>query len=509
MTFAMLSTVLNSVKSHVAFILNLNNYLFMSKRISSLLLILFTILFFVALLNWTVTPIQNGDLFMYLSMGKYFLTQNFYPTQDPFLFIQGGGNHFHHEWLSYLFYYNVESIWGLNAVIVVRMLFYGVLFSIPIWLAIKRKTFSYRTLGLLVLAIVSIATRVGDRAFFFSDLFTVMLVSLLFVFDDIKNPKYLAFIPLIFLAWVQFHPGFPLGLLIFSAYGCAKIASLPSNLRKWLAGSVCSSYLVCLINPLGLAGFWYPFQTFFSSDWNIYRQINSEWIPLLSSPYVADFSKWTVGFLFLTSLVASFLEARKKNVFPIIVTVILGYLVFSSMRFISIAPLVFSLICIAYPITHYLIRVKYLKEAFGFGSLMAVIVLVIHVSQFKNQGFSMFFNDLPRVNAPMKAIQQLNSLEPGTVFAEWDWNSIICWATNGRNKVVVHGHVDQPRFAVENFYSLGLSVKDFDRIVDANQVRYFLLKLETLNTNSNISARLLNPPWRVIYKENEAILFIR
>jgi hypothetical protein len=169
----MLSTVLNSVKSHVAFILNLNNYLFMSKRISSLLLILFTILFFVALLNWTVTPIQNGDLFMYLSMGKYFLTQNFYPTQDPFLFIQGGGNHFHHEWLSYLFYYNVESIWGLNAVIVVRMLFYGVLFSIPIWLAIKRKTFSYRTLGLLVLAIVSIATRVGDRAFFFSDLFTV------------------------------------------------------------------------------------------------------------------------------------------------------------------------------------------------------------------------------------------------------------------------------------------------------------------------------------------------
>jgi hypothetical protein len=480
----------------------------MSKRLNSVVLILFTIILMATILNWIVTPIQTGDLFMYLSMGKYFLTQNFYPAQDPFLFIQGGGNHFHHEWLSYVFYYVVEKAGGLNAIIVARVALYALLFSIPIWFALKRDNFNYRTLGLLVLAVVSMATRVGDRSFFFSDLFTALLITLLFLVDQQKERKYLFLLPLIFLAWVQFHPGFPLGLLILSVYFVFNLFRLDRDILKWLFASISLSYLVCILNPLGFSGFLYPFEIFFSKDWNIYREINSEWVPLFSSS-VADFAKGTTFILFLLSLGSSLFELRKRNFFPFFVTLVFAYLTYSSMRFISIAPLVFALISVAYPMLPHLKRIRYLVGISGVASLVGVAILAFHVSKFDGQGVSFLFSEASRVKAPMQMFEGLKSLEPGTIFAEWDWNSIICFVSDGRHKVVVHGHIDQPRFAVDNFYNLGLSVKEFDQIVETNQVRYFLLKLDTLNSNSIIATKLLNPPWKVVFKENDAVLFAK
>jgi hypothetical protein len=481
-------------------------------RLRPILLLIFTVILFSTVLNWVITPIGNGDIFMYLSMGRFFLEQSFFPTQDPFLYLQGGGNHFHHEWLSYIFYFKVEHEWGLAGIIFVRMVLYAVLFAVPVLLAKKLNAFNFRTLGLLVLAIVSIASRVGDRAFVFSDLFTVILICALLLFDEKKDFRFLIGLPFIFLAWVQFHPGFPLGLLILSSYAFFRVSTLSPKLCKSLLISICLSFLVCTINPLGVSGFLYPFKIFFSPDWNIYRQNNSEWMPLLSSSYVADFSKITAGLLFVGSLVSSVFEMKKKNFFPVVLTLMMGYLAFSSMRFISIAPLVFTLICIAYPFIDLIkpvnIFISCLKPLLGVVSILSVVVLAVHVSQFEDQGFPFLFNDKPKVNAPMQAIQQLNFLEPGTVFAEWDWNSIICWVTAGKQKVVVHGHIDQPKFAVENFLRVGLSEADFDRVVEANSVRYFLLGPESLRMpNSVIFQKLQRPPWRILYSDNKAIIF--
>ncbi len=110
----------------------------------------------------------------------------------------------------------------------------------------------------------------------------------------------------------------------------------------------------------------------------------------------------------------------------------------------------------------------------------------------------------------MKAFETLTNLPPGTVFAEWDWNSVICWIANEKHKVVVHGHIDRPEFAVLNFLSITRSSEDFDRIVETNQIKYFLLAPETLSdSNSILAKRLAIAPWQRIYQDSKAILFSR
>jgi hypothetical protein len=463
-----------------------------------------TSIFVVTVLSWAATPITNGDVFMYLAMGRHFLEVNFFPQQDPFLALPlAAGFHFHHEWLSYVFFYEIYKLAGLTGLIVAKMILFFSVLAMPMLVAKKLQTLNFRTLGLLVLAVLVAAARIGERAYLFSDIFTVLLLGLLLIYDQRKDQRWLYSLPFVFLAWVQFHPGFPVGLLILSVFAALKIFSLEKPQRKVLLIVTVASYLVCLINPLGLRGFLYPFQIFFSADWNIYRQINSEWMPLLASPYVAGLAKLSLLILGVLSLLTSILQIRRRNYFPLIVTMILGYLSWSSMRFISIAPFCFILILVAHPLKLSL----RLIQAAGITSVTAVLALALYVAQFENQGFTFLVSDQQKVKAPMKAIGQLGTLAPGTVFAEWDWNSVICWMTEGRHKVVVHGHIDQPAFAVQNFLSITQSKADFQRIVEANKIRYFLLSPETLqNPQSELSKNLMSTPWKVLYQDAEAVL---
>ncbi len=463
-------------------------------------------LFFITLASWSAVIINNGDVFMYMAMARYFLKNAFYFANDPFLFLNNVFEpHFHHQWLAYFYFFFFNQYWGLTGLIFSKIFLIVVIFVVPVWFAKSINKLSISTFGLLALALIVMAARIGERAFLFSDLFTVLVLSILLIFDQTRKQKVLFLLPPIFLAWIQLHPGFPIGLMFVSLYLLLRYSVASRTEQKIILSCTIMSYLICIVNPLGVAGFLYPFKIFFSSEWDIYRQINSEWVPLFSSTSIPLESKIVFVIIFSMALISSIRQALSKNIFPISIALAMGYLTWSSMRFTSMSPLVLSILLIA---TSQPLQTE--RKAIAAFSIFVVLLLGGYVYHFDNQGISYLFSDKPKANYPMKAFETLANLPPATVFAEWDWNSVICWVVNGRHKVVVHGHIDRPAFAVQNFLSINRSPEDFDRIVETNQVKYFLLAPETISDSSSILAkRLSNPPWTRIYQDSQAILFSR
>lgn len=470
------------------------------------ILTIIVILFFFTIASWSAVMINTGDVFMYIAMARHFIENSFYLSNDPFLYLSSAIEpHFHHQWLSYFYFYLFNEFMGLTGLILAKIVLVLTLFAIPVWFAKKTNKLSFGTFGILALALIVMVTRIGERAYLFSDLFTVLTMAILLIFDQTRARKILFLLPIIFLAWVQFHPGFPVGLMFVSLYLILRLSVANSTERKTLLICTCLSYVVCSINPLGFDGFAYPFKIFFSSEWDIYRQFNSEWAPFLSSDVIPREAKIVFGFLFLLTFISSVRQAMLKNFFPLSITLAMGYLTWSSMRFTSTSPLVLSLLLIT---TSQPLRTE--RKLIAVFSVLVVLLLSSYVYQFDNQGFKFLLSDKSKANYPMKAFEMLTNLPPATVFAEWDWNSVICWVDNGKHKVVVHGHIDRPVFAVQNFLSITRSPEDFDRIVETNQIKYFLLAPETLNdSNSVLVKRLANAPWKRIYQDSKAILFSR
>ena len=66
-----------------------------------------------------IFPIQDGDVFFYLSLGRKLFENGSLPDKDPFLYTIQDWT-IYHEWLSYVLYYSAYLISGFAAVILFK-----------------------------------------------------------------------------------------------------------------------------------------------------------------------------------------------------------------------------------------------------------------------------------------------------------------------------------------------------------------------------------------------------
>ena len=419
--------------------------------------------FFPVLFVALVFPIQDGDLFFYLSMGRLILQTSQIPASDPFLFSFQDW-HVYHEWLSYIFFYGSFVLAGYTGVILFKAFLWLSIFAGILFCARRWKIQDGLTCTILILAAVTCSHRFVERASLFSDLLFTLITAILLA-PKLPSRKIQCIFPLIFVFWVNTHAGFPTGLFLLSGYVVLQGKKSPGWLRLTLA----FSYLACLVNPDFIHGALYPFKTIFKPEWAIYRSINTEWLPTFQSAFL---STWEVKSLIVLMIISAGLvsyrlwKAPRESLFLLFVFIINVYLAQNASRFMCTSALGFSLVILVALHSIGLQTPNWLEKYSKIIFPMIFISGFIWILNFgyrpasgqRDFGFGV---DLP--SFPAKAVDYIKDHHlKGHFFNQYEWGSYLIWTLGFEKSFFIHSHIDNPLYFKNDYYGMSRSQEFFD-----------------------------------------------
>ena len=464
--------------------------------------------FFLALFIALCFPIQDGDLFFYLSMGRLIFETGTIPATDAFLFSFQDW-HVYHEWLSYLFFYGSYYLGGYAGVILLKAILWMAAFAGILFCARRWKVQDLLICAVLILVAVTCSHRFVERASLFSDLLLALLTAIL-LGPKLPPRKIQWLFPLIFVFWVNTHGGFPAGLLLITAYVILKGKNSPG----WLWLTLVFSYLSCLVNPDFLQGALYPFRTIFKPEWAIYRTMNTEWLPTFQSAFL---STWEVKSLIVLILVSGSLVIFKlwknprQNLFILFVFVMNLYLAQNASRFMCTSALGFSLVILtALRSINWKIPQRLeagFKVVFSVG-LLGLTVWIFNFGYRPASGMREFGFGVDLPSFPTKAVQFIKDHQlKGHFFNQYEWGSYLIWNLDLKKSFFIHSHIDNPLYFKNDYYGMSRSQDFFDQSVKKYDINYFVLDRGRLATNPPPGILVSLNRYKLIYDDGLAVIF--
>ena len=485
--------------------------------------------FFLLLFSALIFPIQDGDIFMYLAIARESLALGRIPALDPFLYTLRDW-HILHEWLSYFLWYGAYLAGGFVGVILFKAILWVITFFwAPIQKGLRQSTDPIIFL-ILFLAVKASSHRFIEKSSLFSDLLSVIVLSVLLQ----ENPawkKWRWIFPVLFLLAVNLHPGFVVALAWLGIYiFCQRLE------KKWPRAEVWQTFifslLACLVNPLGVQGLIYPFHTVLKEEWNLYRTMNYEWLPTFSGPFLQTWevrSLIVLIFLVALMLISKTLKQGRKSIFSWAIFTVLLYLSISANRFIATASLGFCVLGISAEssILQEFFK-KLMKKNFKLENVKIKNALIMMIGLFFlagaisiiGTGYSTaagprsFKFGVDEEMMPTQAVQSLklkmqSSQDLGRIFNEFGWGSYLAWELNTPQSLFIHGHIDDPRFLSESYYSIGHSQEVFDQTMAKYQVRYLFLDIAKLKGPPQPKLLSYLGAWDLIYQDAWAVIYKR
>lgn len=442
---------------------------------------------------------------MYLAIAQKSLSNGGIPTEDPFLFSFKNW-HVYHEWLSYFIWYLFYSVASFTGVILFKAFLWVSAFLVIIWKKGLEKSSQAIALCILFLAAVGSSHRFVEKASIFSDMFFVfLLVMLLQPTKDWKKIRWL--LPVLFLFWVNLHPAFILGLALLGLYLLTQ-RSWPS---KDQIQSLIFSLAACFINPEFWKGVIFPLQTALKLDWEIYHKINFEWISTFNPMFTATFEVKALIYLAIVTLFLVMLQFRNiKFLFSISVYLLLLYLLWKASRFMSTASLGFAALCLYNMDELSLFKNKNIARAASYAMGFLFIILNIWIlnkgydsaSGHREISFAVHSVEMPVAAADFVLENKLS----GRFFNEFGWGSYLAWRFSGNPEIFIHGHIDDPKLLLHDYFGVGKSKEFFDASVKKYGIKYFFLNVKNLITSPPPLLLRFFDPMKIVYQDEQAII---
>lgn len=234
-------------------------------------------LLFLFALSFTYFAIQSGDVLMYLTIVRDYLIHWEWPATDPYLYsLPAAHLHIAHEYLSYFIFYGAWKLFGMAGLIFLKSGILALIFICVLRSGPRDKNSSTLWMSLWILAVLAASFRFIERTSLFSDLLTVLLVAWLIEARQITR-HLITGLTLMFLFWVQVHPGFPIGLALVALWAIYQSWVDPKFEKRklfWLLLPVAALTL----NPIGIEGALYPIRFAFNEA-RVLKHHNFEWFP--------------------------------------------------------------------------------------------------------------------------------------------------------------------------------------------------------------------------------------
>jgi hypothetical protein len=276
--------------------------------------------FALVVLPRTSVPLLDGDVWWHLRAGETVLDTGRVPTVDSWTIVGEGMRWISQDWLTNAAMAGVLRIGGSVGMTLLSLLFAGlvvVAFAL-LWLAIGRRSprvgwlarLGWLTLGLIVAGPIA-----GVRVQTVDLLMTALAAFVLWSYLADRRARWLVALPLLSVAWVNLHAGWPLLMALIGgvvvgetvdrlvARGTGR-APLAWGEIRWLAVAGVAALLAVALNPNGIAMFGYPFAT---ASIAAHRDFIFEW----SRPDLSSFPGQMIFVLVLVAVVPTIVVARR------------------------------------------------------------------------------------------------------------------------------------------------------------------------------------------------------
>lgn len=465
----------------------------------------------------SVFPVESEDLPMYLAIGRRILSLGAIPEIDPFLY---SIPEYHwtvaHQWLNHVLFYKLYQWGSWEAVTLFKAGFLTLLPAAVLIMAHRREVYGFFPLLITAVALSASLWRFVERSAIFSEVFAVLVLFILLERREGSRGPYL--LPLIFLFWVNLHPGFVLGLALLVLALGAQIKQWNEKRWRTLLNMTILSVIACLINPKGLQGLLYPLK-FTLDEARVMSRFYTEWWPAYHPAFMTGeiFPRFCAlaGVGFFALLAATVERTRLRQAFPLFEW--LAFIAFTGIaiqgvRFIPMSSFAISLLSMH-------VLSVFPRDGFFRARTWANWIFVVMLSGLigytLNRGyyasgvnrklaFGLSPNSFPIENADR--IQLLP--KDYRIFNNHDFGGYLAWLWDGERRVFYHGFVTDLNFYQKEFLRIVRSKEDMAEIIRKYDLRIILVDR---SQGYPVFKRLLDnfPEWKLEGVDHASALWVR
>jgi hypothetical protein len=462
------------------------------------------------LLAVTARTATDPDLWWHLRTGQWIVETGYIPHSDPFSFTRAGYAWVSHEWLSEVVFYELWKHGGATALIVFSAIITTAGFMLLYLRCLPYGGKKHWAAAATAFGALASAPCWGVRP----QMFTFTLASLLLWLIEAgeHRPKFLLWIPPLFLLWLNLHGGFALGPALLLAYGVGLMAETGSGKTPWqdsrpILLRVLLLLLICLalvpLNPSGTQLYRYPFDTLRSPGMRsfIVEWFSPDFHQSLYRPFLL------VWLLLLTALASTRTRPRWRVIVPLILT---AFAALDAVRHIPIFVLVaIPVIAAVLPLASMSLAVTSKRPVSRFRPVFVgtVVILMAGFALVKWITLAHHQNAREAEQFPQSAITFLRtSDQPRNVFVYYDWGGYAIWKLYPEYRVFVDGRAD--------LYGDDL-LRQFTTVVQLHTGWQDILnrwKIEAVLVPPSCAvaqALLLDPGWHAAFSDSKAMLLLR
>jgi hypothetical protein len=412
-----------------------------------------------------------------------------------------------HEWLSELILFGLWRFTGWAGLIIFSAIVTTTGFMLLFW---RCAAPPHWAVAATVLGVLASAPTWGVRPQMFTFLFASFWLWLLERSE--QRPWFLAWIPPLFLLWLNLHGGFALGPALLIAYLIGLIWEALSGDTEWrlVRGRAFSLLLtlgICLalvpLNPSGTELYRYPLDVLRSGTM---RSFILEW----HSP---DFHQGTYFPLLLLSLALVIVFAllpvrlRTRTLVPLLGSFLAAL---DAIRHIPIFVLLaVPVIAAAFQYRRPRITLQARSGARRLKARAFAVVTVL-MALFAVAEWAKLARDQSESEEqtyPVQAVRKLAALQVrDRVFAYYDWGGYLIWKLYPSSKVFVDGRADlYVTGMLRQFQDVMQLRPGWRQILDFWDVKTVLVP----SSSAVAQALALDPSWHMQYQDAKASLFVR
>lgn len=212
---------------------------------------------YISILLFQTDLAMLADLGRHLKLGEIILDCRCVPQTNLFSYTHPDFPIINHEWLSQVIFYFVASAFGLNALLIFKMIIVLLSATIIYKIALSKASAFWVTIFSL-LSITIFSMRFSVLPELFSYLFIALFILILEKYKKQKNMKLLYLLPLLEILWVNMHIYFILGITIYGFFFLEQILKNKKlNFQLMLIGFLL--IFSTLLNPGFIRGALLPF----------------------------------------------------------------------------------------------------------------------------------------------------------------------------------------------------------------------------------------------------------
>jgi hypothetical protein len=450
-------------------------------------------------------------LWGYLSFGRVFWQEGFFPYQDVFSYTPTKTLWVYHEWLTGIVFFGLIKYLGPASLQLLRYILVILTICMIYETALKRGGSLFYILLILIPAMMLISFGyIPVRAQIFTFFFFILTLYILEYSKKTEEIKILRWLPLIQILWCNLHGGFVAGLGLIFLYGLGEGVARKKIAFSYLQWGVIASLATC-VNPYGIRYWFYTVEAVFMSRPGI-----TEWYSvataLKSNVHIAP-----VILFLITGMITVFVSLirKKKDITELLVITAVIYLGCAHIRHGVIFGLVFGAYMPVY-LSEYVgerkIESRSFKRPVNLISFILLFLLIITYFRFypiRQISFIPSFKlAVTSIQYPVMAIDWMktNNMK-GNILPHFEWGEYLMWSYYPDCHVAMDGRY-------ETVYQENVYKEYFDFLYGRENWDVFLTKYShdvvLLKTGTRTHALMMHQRgWRMVYHDRTSVMFIK